>query len=95
MVESSAMNRLTSQKLMRMVEAVMRNKKLTSKDVAERMGMPLSTFSYRLRNDRFSLADFLKLCDVLGIDLLWRDTGVCDWTSTVGISKSHRPDLRG
>lgn len=93
MVETTVGCRLTSRKLINMADTVMRKKKISAKTVAGKMGITDSTLSYRMRNDRFSLADFLSLCDVLGIELLWRETGFDD-SSKIG-TKSHRPDLRG
>lgn len=93
MVETSVLDRLTSQKLINMVERVMKKKKMTAKTVAGKMGITDSTFSYRLRNDRFSLDEFLKLCDVLGIELIWRETGYDDMAKPTGIG-GYRVNLR-
>lgn len=92
MIETSISGRLTSEKLISMAEIVMKKKKMTVKAVAGKMGITDSTLSYRMRNDRFSLDDFLDLCDVLGIELLWRETGFDD-SAKPESTKSHRPNL--
>jgi DNA-binding Xre family transcriptional regulator len=95
MVEASAGScKLTTRSLIRMIENVMRNKKITNKTVATALGITDSALSYRFRRGRITLDEFLLICEVVGVDLMCRDTGY-DHPSKPTPTKSHRPDLGG
>jgi CRISPR/Cas system CSM-associated protein Csm2 small subunit len=91
-MKSSVVEQLTSRKLIEMVCDVMRNKKLTLKTVAAKLDMADSTLSYRINRDCFNLSEFLALCDVVGIDLMWRERGYDD-PKKPSNKPSHRPVL--
>ena len=88
----TAVEQVTSRNLINMVCEVMRNKKMTAKTVAAQLDMTDTTLSYRINRDCFSLSEFLELCDVVGIDLMWRERGYDDPTKPSNVP-SHRPVL--
>jgi hypothetical protein len=92
MVETSVTRDLSSRKLTEMVYQVMRDKKITLKKAASTLGLSESSLSYRFNRDSFSLQEFITLCNLVGVDLLWRDTGYFNAKQPSSV-KSHRPEL--
>ena len=89
MVESSAMGKIDTRKLMNMISQKMRDRKTTIRTAAFALGIAENTLSHKINNASFSLKEFLAICDFVGIELMWRDTGYFDARQPSSV-KSHR-----
>ena len=57
-------------KLLALLKNIRKEKKLTQKDIAEKLGKPQSFVSkYELAEKRLDILELRQLCKVLGIDL--------------------------
>lgn len=65
-----------AEKLVVEIRRVMLRRNYTIKRMAEEIGIAPTTLCERMNNGNLRLTDTIKICNVLGIDLMWRETRI-------------------